>query len=253
MLPSSLHSVKIRASRSSCACALHSTSIPKTNGKFISTTKNRIVIQKLLLNQTGILHVVVPYIWDPFGNLTVLGLQSATGSYKACTSALGAKLLDAKGSTKKSTVLQYIWLKKKIKLPHTVVSLAVSTIVAAASGHARLWLSFFALALPGCFIAACFKGQLRFIYPNYPHLKQQILLISRLPLPSTLAAPNSIGCGPVAGLADSVGGYCYRGGYPGSCLWGCSNSSKSRASLLASSNVLGSHSCTSARTFSFRP
>ena len=89
--------------------------------------------------------------------------------------------------------------------------------------------------------------------PNYPHLKQQILLISRLPLPSTLAAPNSIGCGPAAGWAYSGGGYCYRGGYPGSCLWGRSNSSKSKASLLASSNVLGSQSRTSARTFSFKP
>ena len=42
--------------------------------------------------------------------------------------------------------------------------------------------------------------------PNYPHLKQQILLISRLPLPSTLAAPNSIGCGPAAGWLTVVVG-----------------------------------------------
>ena len=52
--------------------------------------KNQIVIQQLLLNQTGILHTVVPYIWDPFGNSTVFGLQPTTGSYKSCTSALGA-------------------------------------------------------------------------------------------------------------------------------------------------------------------
>ena len=111
---------------------------------------------------------------------------------------------------------------------------------------------FFALAMPGFFIAVCFKRQSCFICPNYPYLKQQIFLISCLPLPSTLSAPNSIGSGPVAGLADGGGGYCYHGGYPGSCLWGHSNSSKSRVSLLASSNVLGSCSCTSARTFSFR-
>ena len=116
--------------------------MPKTNGNFISTTKNRIVIQQLLLNQTRILHVVVPYIWDPFGNSTVVGLQSATGSYKACMSALGAKLLDAPVSTKKSTVSPYILPERYIKLPCTVVSLAVSTIFTAASGHARPWLSF---------------------------------------------------------------------------------------------------------------
>ena len=103
----------------------------------MSTTKNQIVIQQLLLNHTGILHVVVLYIWDPFGNLTVVGLQSATGSYKACTSSLGAKLLDAPVSTKKSTVSPYILPEKYSKLPHTVVSLAVSTIFAAASGHTR--------------------------------------------------------------------------------------------------------------------
>ena len=112
---------------------------------------------------------------------------------------------------------------------------------------------FFAVAVLGCFIAAYFKGKSHFMCRNYPHLKQQILLISCLPLPSTLAAPNSIGCGPVAGLADGGGGYCYCGGYPGSCLWSHSNSSKSKVSLLASSNVLGSRSCTSAHTFFFKP
>ena len=50
----------------------------------------------------------MPYIWDLFGNSTVVGLQSATGSYKACMSPLGAKLLDAPVSTKKSTVSPYI-------------------------------------------------------------------------------------------------------------------------------------------------
>ena len=82
--------------------------MPKTNGNFISTTKNRIVIQQLLLNQIEILYVIVPYIWDPFGNSTVVGLQSATGSYKACMSILGAKLLDTPVSAKKLTVLLYI-------------------------------------------------------------------------------------------------------------------------------------------------
>ena len=103
-LPSSPLSVSMHALRFSCACTLHSTSMPKTNGSFMSTTKNRIVIQQLLLNQTGILHVVVPCIWDPFGNSTVVGLQSTTGSYKAYTSSLGAKLFDAPVSAKKSTV-----------------------------------------------------------------------------------------------------------------------------------------------------
>ena len=103
----------------------------------MSTTKNRIVIQQLLLNHTGILHVVVPYIWDLFGNLTVVGLQSATRIYKACMSSLGAKLLDAPVLAKKSTVSPYILPAKYSKLPCTIVSLAVSTIFAAASGHAR--------------------------------------------------------------------------------------------------------------------
>ena len=111
--------------------------MPKMNGSFMSTTKNLIVVQQLLLNHTGILHVVLPCIWDLFGNSTVVGLQSTTGSYKACTSPLGAKLLDAPVSTKKSTVLLYILPKKYSKLPHTVVSPAVSTIFTAASGHAR--------------------------------------------------------------------------------------------------------------------
>ena len=71
-------------------------------------------MQQLLLNYTGILHIVVPYIWDPFGNSTVVGLQSATGSYKACMSPLGAKLLDAPVSTKKSTVSPYILTEKNI-------------------------------------------------------------------------------------------------------------------------------------------
>ena len=84
----------------------------------------------------------MPYIWDLFGNSTVVGLQYATGSYKAYTSALGAKLLDTPVSAKKSTVLPYILPEKYIKLPYTVVSLAVSTIFAAASGHAHPWLSF---------------------------------------------------------------------------------------------------------------
>ena len=83
------------------------------------------------------LHIVVPYIWDPFGNLTVVRLQSATGSYKACMSSLGAKLLDAPVSTKKSTVSPYILPTKYSKLPRAVVSLAVSTIFSAASGHAH--------------------------------------------------------------------------------------------------------------------
>ena len=85
-------------------CTLRSTSMPEINGNFMTTTKNQIVIQQLLLNHTGILHVVVPYIWDPFGNSTVAGLQSSTGSYKAYMSALGAKLLDAPVSAKKSIV-----------------------------------------------------------------------------------------------------------------------------------------------------
>ena len=61
-------------------------------------------MQQLLLNQTGILHIVVPCIKDPFGNSTVVGLQSTTGSYKACMSSLGAKLLDTPVSAKKSTI-----------------------------------------------------------------------------------------------------------------------------------------------------
>ena len=141
-LPLSPYSVSMCALRSSCACTLCSTSMPKTNGNFMLTTKNRIVIQQLLLNQTGILHIAVPYIWDPFSNSTVVGLHFATGSYKAYTSLLGAKLLDVPVSTKKSTVSLYIFPEKYIKLPHTVVSLAVSTIFAAASGYARPWLSF---------------------------------------------------------------------------------------------------------------
>ena len=100
-LPLSPLSVIMHALKSSCACTLHSTSMPKTNGNSMLTTKNRIVIQQLVLNQTGILHVVVPCIWDPFCNSTVVGLQSTTGSCKACTSSLGAKLLDAPVSAMK--------------------------------------------------------------------------------------------------------------------------------------------------------
>ena len=141
-LPSSPHSVSMRALRSSCMCTQRSTSMPKTNGSLISTIKNRIVIQQLLLNHTRILHVIVLYIWDPFGNSTVVGFQSATGSYKACTSSLGAKLLDAPVSAKKSTVSPYVLPEKYSKVPRAVVSLAVSTIFTTASGHARPWLSF---------------------------------------------------------------------------------------------------------------
>ena len=79
----------------------------------------------------------MPCIKDPFGNSTVFGLQSATGSYKACMSSLGIKLLDTPVSTKKSTVSPYILPEEYSKLPCTVVSLAVSTIFAAASGYAR--------------------------------------------------------------------------------------------------------------------
>ena len=103
-LPSSPLSVSMHALRSSCACDLRSTSMPKTNGSFMSTTKNRIFIQQLLLNQTGILYIVVPCIWDPFGNCTVFGLQSSTGGYKACMHSLGTKLFDEPVSTKKTTV-----------------------------------------------------------------------------------------------------------------------------------------------------